>query len=270
MAQHTGIDKRLMFYWETPGAVGLQAAQGVPEWLEGNLDNWRALNPGYQVDIVDGETISEMLAEFDPELQALFEQLAIPSARSDVARLIWIYRYGGMYIDSATGCKKAVGALFEEASKHDFLLAAHPEHLEAPSVFTHPLRTGAFLGKKDCQVLKVVLHQITRNLHDVLLWQKSGRKYTYNVSEIMGPRFLARWLREQPCEAAQNPPEPHCRECAKMTDNLVKYKTAIMDMEDYLAWHQHSSYRIHQDGRFKDCHWSVLQNHIPLFNLNRG
>lgn len=92
------IPERIWSYWQGPtGASSNSSEREVQEaLLRTCVESWRALNPGYEVNMLNDTTIWWWLRPTD--LPRVFRSLS-SSRKSDVVRLALLVRYGGFWLD---------------------------------------------------------------------------------------------------------------------------------------------------------------------------
>ncbi|RYF27057.1 MAG: mannosyltransferase [Comamonadaceae bacterium] len=61
------------------------------------IDNWRRMNPGFQVRVLNDAQVRELI----PDAPAVLAQVA-PAKRADWIRLALLHRFGGIWIDAST------------------------------------------------------------------------------------------------------------------------------------------------------------------------
>ena len=262
MTSQQVLDRRLILFW-IPNS---SSDSPLPEWLQENIQGWSTYNPDLNIELINDNDVIPVLSQEYPELCKLYVQIAIPSCKSDIARVLWLYKYGGLYLDVHTACKRNINQLLRTADLYDLLIPFHPEHLEDHEAFTHPLRSGILFAKKGARFLQELLADIEKNLTELKQLQDSSQWYDYNISAVTGPRLIARKLRRESDDIASYP-TAHCDKCAKLAGQLNHYNARLVDLEEYVAWHKFSSYRM-QGNRYLNHHWTVLQTQIKLFLEN--
>jgi mannosyltransferase OCH1-like enzyme len=128
------------------------------------------------------------LSQWSPTLPALFSRIRIPACRSDLARLILLYEYGGLYVDAHIGTAGAerLTHVMERLSSNDLLLFdRHDQHgWEGDChIVNHALGS-----RKRSSVLGKVISQAVRNLenHEAAEAAADGH-VPYNIFALTGP-----------------------------------------------------------------------------------
>ncbi len=97
------IARRLIIFWhdknDLPGPI-----------LE-SIQHNQSINPGVDVLVADDRFMEQEALSTDSELLRLYQELSVPAARSDLARLVLLQRYGGLYIDAAMETKYPIHQL---------------------------------------------------------------------------------------------------------------------------------------------------------------
>lgn len=93
--------------------IWLQGLEQIPEHLQKLRNECMSLyGSQFQFKLWDAPQIEKLLGEFDPELLSLYRSQAKSHAqRSDIARYVIVYLYGGIYIDTDYRCLKDVSTL---------------------------------------------------------------------------------------------------------------------------------------------------------------
>jgi hypothetical protein len=77
---------------------GLWSNTEMPIIYQSNVELWKILNPDYVIRIWNREAV-ENLVEKCKKWQSLYQEAKTPIQRSDIARLIIVWRFGGIYSD---------------------------------------------------------------------------------------------------------------------------------------------------------------------------
>lgn len=88
------IPKKLHFIWIAEGGVQM------PEQYAPNIESWGSLNPGWEVLRWDGSSLRSFVEEHHPSFVPTWNALSRPVMKSDLARLLLLQTYGGLYLDA--------------------------------------------------------------------------------------------------------------------------------------------------------------------------
>ena len=84
------IERNLFFYWEGPR---------LPDIYDNSIRYITAVNPEYEVALVDGTCARDRLKDLAPRLEAIFDDILIPAVKSDIMRMAILHKFGGWYLD---------------------------------------------------------------------------------------------------------------------------------------------------------------------------
>jgi hypothetical protein len=128
------------------------------------------------------------LSKWSPTLPALFSRIRLPACRSDLARLILLHEFGGLYVDAhiATADAERLAQVVERLSSKELILF---DRLDQRSwqgdchIVNHCLG-----GRKGSPVLRKVILAAIRNLekHEAAEAAAEGH-VPYNVFVLTGP-----------------------------------------------------------------------------------
>src|SRR5450759_451634 len=71
------------------------------------INEWRAEFPQFKI-FADAE-VRPLIERYFPDRIELYDKICIPAAKSDIARLLLLYEFGGLYIDCHCGISNANG-----------------------------------------------------------------------------------------------------------------------------------------------------------------
>ena len=71
----------------------------IPKELSENIDICKKINKGYEIKIWNGKECYELVKQYFPNKYDIFINFRYPIMRCDMARLIILYIYGGIYSD---------------------------------------------------------------------------------------------------------------------------------------------------------------------------
>lgn len=84
------MQKNIFFFWE---------GDQLPEVYKQNIKFVKITHPEHKVRVVSGVDVLPILEETHPELAKVYNHIRIPAARSDIARLALLSKFGGWYLD---------------------------------------------------------------------------------------------------------------------------------------------------------------------------
>ena len=221
--------------------------------IAGFVAEWRRHFPEFRV--VGDSEVEAMIAEEFPDHLALYRSIRIPACKSDVARLMVLYRQGGLYVDSHCSLRSPEGvrALLAEAERWEVsLFDKSREKLPRPPASVKPI-SGILVAQSRSSIIKAAASLALSNLEEH--WraeQRSDGLVAYNIWEITGPYVLERIL----CR-----PGPHKWEPSPgLRPEYVDRVRLIEDgPEAPIACWRHHSYNTAR------VHWSQRQKTERLF-----
>jgi tetratricopeptide (TPR) repeat protein len=125
------IPKRIVQYW---------AAGEPPGEVRPLMESWQAVNPGFDYTRFDDRAARAFLARTcNQDVLFAYHRALVPSLKSDVFRLAYLAREGGIYVDADDRCIEPVERLLPAGARlvlcreglgmlDNSLLAAVPEH----------------------------------------------------------------------------------------------------------------------------------------------
>ena len=86
--------KNIFFYWNSTD---------VPLDVLNNIESYKSKYKDFHIKLIYDTDLNDFSNDF-PKLMKLYNKLNNYAAKSDIARLLILYRYGGLYIDCNTIC----------------------------------------------------------------------------------------------------------------------------------------------------------------------
>jgi hypothetical protein len=94
----------------------------LPQYIIDCIETWKILNPEYEYKYMDDYAAEEfILNEFGLDWYNIFKAVPLGVMRGDIWRYLVIYKYGGVYADIDTICKKPISQWLN--NKYDFIVA---------------------------------------------------------------------------------------------------------------------------------------------------
>jgi tetratricopeptide (TPR) repeat protein len=132
-----GIPERIIQFWDSPDIT--------PD-IQRLMRSWRDKNPGYEYVLFNDDTARRFLQEnFTADVLAAYVRVREPAQKSDIFRLAYLAKEGGIYVDANDFCLAPLGgliapnallALYQEdhgtvGNNFIAVVAQHPVILEA-------------------------------------------------------------------------------------------------------------------------------------------
>ena len=148
-SDNSNIPKKIWMYWNG----NLEEA---PEVVQLSIQSWKALNPNYELTVINDENIQDILG-FDFNLIFTISTIRLTiAAKADLLRLYLLTKYGGVWVDATTFCLKPLDSWLEDAAKsHSFFCFRHQ------SVKSRPIEAWFLASSKSAPVIKDTLEIFT-------------------------------------------------------------------------------------------------------------
>jgi hypothetical protein len=161
-------------FWTGPAVI-------QPEFV----DFWRTHVPGFRI-FSDDDVLPIIKARF-PDLYVPYCQIRLPACRSDVARLILLEEYGGLYIDAHTGCKSLgnLAAALSDVGNFDLGVFDRASQHSGPGDIH--LVNGAIYARKNTPCIALLSKKIRTNLllrYEVEVANRAEN--TFNLAVVTG------------------------------------------------------------------------------------
>ena len=155
------IPKNIFFYWDS---------LEIPDEVLNNVNNYKKHNPDFNVIILNDEDINKYKNEF-PETIQLFHLATIAALKSDIIRLIFLYKEGGIWIDSNTTLVNDDGIkiLYDRYKQYDFVITILPHR--------NDLKTSCLISKNNSKLAYDTITKATENLKRHYELEKNSQVY---------------------------------------------------------------------------------------------
>lgn len=155
------------------------------------------IKEGAQLRIVGDNEVVKILENYFPLFVGKYLKISIPACRSDLARILGLYQYGGLYVDSHCGIVdyQKLYHLYGQLDRYKLVFArqsSQPLELSASLCLTNAI----IFAQPGCEVLLNVARSIVSNLikhHD--REAEAGFK-PYSIFELSGPSNIENCLSE--------------------------------------------------------------------------
>ncbi len=170
----SSIPERVVQFWHDPEAL--------PVPLQAAIDNTRRRNPDMEFALVGDDFVLGLLEQdYSPDVCELYRAVRIASVRSDLARYLLLYHYGGFYLDVSMEFFEPLKNIFDFDSEIVFIRRDDlPKYRHAPE-------SAHFISG----IIGVQLHHpLMKQLLDVIVGHLLSGRYNFSVSEAAGPMML--------------------------------------------------------------------------------
>lgn len=225
------IPKYIFFYW---------TGSNVPEDIQQNVKNYKIINPTFDVKIITNDNfLNEAVVDF-PNLVKLFNQISIPTCKSDIARLLVLYYYGGIYIDCNTGPVKSFDNFYNEHLNYDFIISFN--------YINSDYSTRIMMSKPKSKIIFDILNIISTNLHNQFVAESINDQHvSYNILILTGTGPFYELLGR-----------------ANSKELFEKYNMTTFDDNSEIVSHYACNMKHHHTENFYK-HWSRVQLIQKLF-----
>ena len=247
--------KNIFFYWDS---------LEIPKEVLKNVKNYKKKNKKFNVKILNDEDINKYKNEFS-ELIELFHLSTIAALKADIIRLIFLYKEGGIWIDTNTTLTNDDGIkiLYDRYKHFDFVITIMPYE-------NNDLKTSALISKINSKLVYDTIIKMTENLKKHYEIEKKSNVYIpYNFFLWVAPVVFYELL-----EYNYN---IEFREKIKAefikdnNDNIItlkskkfkEYNCGLMDVKNLLHFYGCNMTHHHWINSHK--HWTNLQKIQKLF-----
>jgi Glycosyltransferase sugar-binding region containing DXD motif len=154
------------------------------------IEVWSNFSPTFRV--FGHDDILPLIAKYFPVYVAIFDAIRIPAAKADVARLILLYEFGGLYVDCHCGIRdkadtsRLLFSLVErEAVFIDRRLAQEPRPPDE-----HFLINSIMLSQPKSKLILMIARQALANLECHREFERLSGHIPYHIGSLTGPGLL--------------------------------------------------------------------------------
>jgi hypothetical protein len=232
-------------YW-TAGVTLTE--QSMPEEA---IAAWTSRFPDFTV--FSDEQVLPLLEPWGREVTNLFQDIRIPACRSDVARLVLLRTYGGLYVDAdcGPGAGDRLTLLFERLSRYELIV--FDESVDKPQYRHTCITTGALVARANTGVLDTLIRNALSNLaqhREKELSSVNGRA-DYTIYKLTGPWMIWHELFQPATLGGELKSQYRDRVSIWPYDRSECNRPVLTD--------RHNSYRTPK------AHWSRREKTEPLF-----
>lgn len=214
---------------------------------------WRAA--GAHFTLFGDADVLAALAPWGAAAQALFAALRLPACRADLARLVLLQRFGGLYVDAhaAPGAPASLGRLCAALARCELLL--WDESPDQPGRRNTCILNGVIGGAAGSGLLDLLVREALARLTAQQAAQRQAwpRHAAYNVYHLTGPGMIWHALYERPAAGGDA-----CVRAA-YRDRVTVWPFEPAEARRAVHWSRFTHYKA------PGAHWSERQAHEPLF-----
>jgi hypothetical protein len=246
------ITRKIFFYWdnETPDAV-----------LR-NVENFSKSLRDIEVILLTDSTLHQF-SEVFPDVVDLIPQISLPSTRSDLVRLMALYQYGGMWLDSNTTLidPAKLEGMFDVYSRFQFVITVMENS-------RFDLKTSALMAQSGSTLAFKSIEKTMENLHRHFELEKKTSEYVpYNMFMFTAPVIWTGMIgytfddefRNQVALTFQQNPKTLTLDLPKFEE----YGVALMKVDEIVEFYGCNMDHHHEENFHN--HWSERQKSQRLF-----
>jgi hypothetical protein len=171
-------------YWDKPDLTPIKPF----------VDGWRSHFPNFT--ILGDPDIEPLIEELFPEHLEMFRRIRIPTAKSDIALLLALYKFGGLYVDCHCGIRdaSAIRQILPCTDLWEIILYDKSRITEVrPATKIHPLNSVLFARQHSPIILESVANGFRKLAAHSLAEKERGFRF-YQIWSLTGPGNLAETL----------------------------------------------------------------------------
>lgn len=210
------------------------------------------IDQGYKLHIIGDDEVLSIVEEHFPQFIDRYSNISIPACRSDLARILGLYRYSGLYVDSHCGVvdKAKFDSLYDKLGGYKLILARQSSRVIKPGA--PPQITNAIIfARRGYEVLLNVARSIISNLDRHHDREVEFGFMPYNILDLSGPVNIENCL----FDAGKTHPKVH----TKFNDEIL-----VVNEEDLPVKRYKYPTKLTQSR-----HWSERQKTELLFGLGK-
>jgi mannosyltransferase OCH1-like enzyme len=240
--------KNIWFYWDDFKNIPKEFVENINMYIKNYLD--------FKVELIIDDNINSIpeLNNIFPGLLSLYNKLNNYAAKSDIARLLYLYFYGGIYLDTHVEHifklnDNNIYTLYEKHNNYDCIIAR-----TSKGVFN----CSTLISKPYCQLFYDALCEITKRLEKHYELEKNTSEHIkYNVLQLTGSTVFDCILKLYKYKNIKDENE------IINSEEFKKYNTACYCCSDYFNYYKVNFKYNHGDSKHK--HWSEQQKIKKLF-----
>ncbi len=241
----------IISYWSEPAERGkkhkpIRAIEASSEWS--------ARSNRYR--IFTDRDVLPLMASFDRDLPLLFKRIRIPACKSDLARLVLLQAYGGLYVDAhvSPGDDRALRKVIEDLDCSEMIVFDNEFEHRYEGDFH--LMNSVMGAKRGSNLILQLIRSATANLRSHFALERSSAVHIpYNIFILTGAWDIFLNL--------FNTAERPFKLLPQFVDRVQIRRHG--KQQDIFPFHLHKNYSLYSES---GLHWSERQVHERLFNLD--
>ena len=212
--------------------------------------NWRSHFPDFRV--LGNADIEPLISKLlTPQDLETYRRIRIPSAKADVARLVALYEFGGLYVDCHCAVNDAAGVqnVLDMLTQYEFIAF----DLEADKKEPHQAgmivpMSSILCARPQSEIILTIARKAFENLGAQRRIERDKGFVAYNIATLSGPDLIADLIAR---------PDPDGK---SWLQPIYEGKIGCVSAADSpIRRYVHNTYK------YSAPHWSKRQNHEVLF-----
>lgn len=247
------IPNNIIFFWDS---------SDVPPDIINNVNQFRIKYPSHNVTIYNDSDIVRIFSEEYPDIIALYKKLSIYAAKSDIARILLLIKYGGIYIDTCSSSEPHIKSSISTSLEDIYKGKNFDIYLDRGENNKYGISLGCIIAVQNCKLLKDYLSKIYANLKKHYEKEKSTTHYvSYNIYTMLGIVEMIGLL-EYTFDNTYRESKLHMY--SDLNECFTQYNVCLFYSSKYITyWGKCMN---HRHAENMDKHWSRLQKHMRLFS----
>jgi hypothetical protein len=249
------IPKNIIFFWDS---------NNVPDDVIENINQFRIRYPLHTVTLYNDNDIIHLFSDEYPDIINLYKKITIYAAKSDLARIMLLIKYGGIFLDTCSSpdafikTPNTITSLEDIYTNNNFDVYLDRGENESGN---YNISLGCIISIPECKLLKDYLNKIYNNLNEHYIKEQSTQDYIpYNIYVMLGIVEIIKLL---DYTFDNNYRKDKLNLYSDLNESFTKYNVCLFNGAKYITyWGKCMNHRHYEN---MDKHWSRLQAHTKLF-----
>lgn len=184
------IPNNLIFFWHDK--------KSLPDQIRRAVDNTVAASQGARIVFADDGYMYDFIeSHYDNDTLAQYKRIRVPASRSDVARLMLLYEFGGLYLDAAMETLTAAHSIVDDDADLLFVRRDDLSRYAKRPDQAHVIN-GIVGAAGRCDLIKEAIEMVLDNLRTCRydnVWYATGAHSLNVLLERHGHRYRIEILR---------------------------------------------------------------------------
>lgn len=156
---------------------------------------WQNAFPGFR--LYEDDQVVDSIRHLFPDYVQVYTDLRIPAAKSDIARCVLLFLYGGLYADVHCGVDdvERTRELLNIPDGRDVVLIDRAESEGSRHTGEHIFQSSVMLARKGAPLIYAIARQGLANLASVRDYEHRFGRTTYHIGALSGPGLITGFLK---------------------------------------------------------------------------